>query len=74
MAMTYDQKREIRRRVRSTMLPSPTWNQWDAIPKCNTSCCRLYVRGECAWNKTDVLGGGVFIPVVTVCIGKPGER
>ncbi len=74
--MDYDQKREMRRRVRSSMLPSPTWNHWDAIPTCRPSCM-LFVDGKCAWNKITMAAGQPCVPVITVCIerlGKLGEK
>lgn len=71
--MNYSQKREMYRRVRSAMTPTPRWNSWDAIPTCETGCT-LYVGGKCAWNKSDMAVGCVCVPVVTMCLDSLGRR
>lgn len=71
--MNYSQKREIRRRVRSSMLPDPRWYSWDEVPTCVTSC-KLYVTGKCAWNKSDTAEGGVCVPIVTMCLDSLDRR
>ena len=50
-------KYEIRRTVRTSMLPSPRWESWNAISRCQTSCA-LFVDGKCAWNKAATTDGG----------------
>ena len=65
--MNYDQKREMRRRVRTRMLPSPRWELWNAIPECRTSC-PLYVDGSCAWDKRKVEPDAPCVPVIAVCL------
>lgn len=71
--MNYEQKRGLRRRVRSSMLPCPKWNSYDALPTCVASCV-LFVNGACAWNKAVVVAGNPCVPVLTMCVDILGKR
>jgi hypothetical protein len=61
-------KYEIRRAVRTKMLPKPYWN-WEAIPECRSDC-PLFTGGTCAWTKLSTAAQGPCVP----CITKALER
>ena len=66
--MTSSTKYEIRRLVRTKMLPHPYWNS-EAVPECRSSCA-LFLDGKCAWTKQAVSHLSPCIP----CITKALER
>ena len=61
-------KYEIRRPVRTKMLPNPYW-RWDEVPECRDSC-PMFLDGKCAWTKKPTVECGPCIPCITKALGR----